>query len=218
MEGKSPEARCGTVVACLALIIIGQAYFLRGILFAGVGSWPIAIWIELIFCVIMLGAIIWCWGHPKGWSTNQGCIAVFIVYGLYLVFNVINYTNFSNWYLQNFQTEYPSTGKALVAFKLLLAVFAVIAGIPAAPAPDAREYSQKLKEATLRQQAEWAKGGAVGAKKDLEATLAKLRNTLSKEEMDALMAELNKTAAAAPAQAEEKPSVREEWNGWGGGV
>lgn len=232
MERKRPEARCGTVVVCLALIIGGQAWLLRHVLLGGIAGWTAALWVELLFCVVMLGAIVWCWTHPRGWTSNIGCVAAFVVFGLYVVFTLLNYGTFSGWYLAGITTEFPSVSKALVALKLILAVMAVIAGIPAAPQMEGREYAQKLREAALRQQAEWAKSNAVGAKKDLEQTVAKLRATLSEEELAALMEELKQSvtveAAAeeppaaevqepAPAEEPEKKSVREEWAGWGCG-
>lgn len=241
MERKRPEARCGTVVVCLALIIGGQAWLLRHVLLGGVAGWTAALWVELLFCAVMLGAIVWCWLHPRGWSTNVGCVAAFVVFGLYVVFTLLNYTTFADWYLAGITTQFPSVSKALVALKLILAVMAVIAGIPSAPQMESREYAQKLREAALRQQAEWAKSNAVGAKKDLEQTVAKLRATLSEEELAALMEELKQSMTIEPAAEQEAPaveaeepepevqepaaaaeepekkSVREEWAGWGCG-
>lgn len=69
-------------------------------------------------------------------------------------------------------------------------------------------------EAAYRQQAQWAKGSAAGAKKDLDSAMEKLRETLTPEEMDALLAQL-RSEQAPPKDGE---SVTEQWRGWGGGI
>lgn len=217
MENTSaPEAKCGTVVACLAVIIAGQGWLLRDLLARGPASWPLPVYGELFFCAVMLAAVIWCWFHPRGWTNNRGCIAAFVFLGVYLVYQLIFFGAFSEYYLAGIHTEFPSVSRALVAVKMVLALMAVVAGIPAAPAPTGREYAEKLRQAVYKQEAGWARGTAAGAKKDLDSALAKLKANLSEEEMNALMAELraqSENSSAAPAE-----SITEDWRGWSGGV
>lgn len=222
-QSKTPQAKCDTVVICFAIIIIGQGWLLRHTLAAGLFAWPFAVTVELLFCIVMLAAVIWCWAHPKGWTSNLGCGIAFGVFALYLVVNLLFYGEFSQLYLAGLNADTPSWGKALVALKLVLAIMGVVAGIPAAPAPSNREYAERMRQAVYRQEAEWAKGNAKGAKEDLEKTLRKLKESLSPEEMEALLAELRAETAAAPekenASAEDAgESVTETWRGWGGGV
>ena len=211
---KSPAAKCDTVVLCFLLIIIGQGILLRNTLAAGPAAWPLMVWPELVFCAVMAAAAAWCWTHPRGWSTNPGCVAAFALFGVYAVFNIVFYGSFARLYMEGIGGEYESWGKAIEALKLVLAIMAVTAGIPAAAAPTGREYADKLREAVYRQNAEWAKGSAAGAKKDMESTLEKLKETLSPEEMEALLAQLQ----AGQDKPKDEQSVTEEWRGWGGGI
>ena len=215
-ENTSPQAKCGTVVACLFLLTAGQLFLLRGVLAAGPGSWPCALVGELIFCVPMLAALVWCWGHPRGWTTNRGCAAAFAFFGAYLAFQIVFRQTFAQLYLSAVDTQFPSVGLALVAVKVVLLLMAVIAGIPAAPAPTGREYADKLRHAVHKQEAQWAKGSAAGAKQDLDAAMAKLRENLSPEELDALLTQL-RDAPDQPPEDGEAPAA-EDGHGWGGGI
>ena len=212
---KSPAAKCGTVVVCLLIIIIGQGVLFRSALAAGFAAWPLAVKLELVFCVVMAGAAAWCWGHPRGWSTNLGCAAAFILFGLYAVLNIVFFNTFVQLFLTGTGGGAESMGKALVALKLVLAIMAVVAGIPAAPAPTGREYAEKLREAVYRQNAQQARNNAAGAKKDLDNAMKKLRETLSPEELDALLGQL-RAEQSGPEDGGE--SVTEQWRGWGGGI
>lgn len=213
-NSKSPEAKCSTVVVCLLFIIIGQGVLLRDVFAAGLTAWPPAVKLELVFCAVMAAAMVWCWTHPRGRTSNLGCAAAFGFFGLYAVFNIVFYDTFVQLFLAGIENGAESWGKAMVALKLVLAIMAVVAGIPAATAPTGREYAEKLKEAAYRQQAQWAKGSAAGAKKDLDSAMEKLRETLTPEEMDALLAQL-RSEQAPPKDGE---SVTEQWRGWGGGI
>lgn len=222
-QSQTSKAKCDTVVICFAIIIIGQGWLLRHSLAVGPFAWPFAVTVELLFCVILLAAVIWCWTHPKGWTNNLGCGIAFGVFALYLVANLFLYNDFSQMYLAGINADTPSWGKALVALKLVLAIMGVVAGIPTAPAPSNREYAEKMRQAVYRQEAEWAKGNAKGAKEDLEKTLRKLKESLPPEEMEALLAELRaeNVPGGETVSAEEKAedeSVTETWRGWGGGV
>lgn len=214
-ENAAPQAKCGTAVACLFILTTGQLFLLRGILAAGPGSWPGALVGELIFCVPMLAGLVWCWGHPKGWTSNMGCAAAFVFFGAYLIFQIVFRQTFAQLYLSAVDTQFPSVGLALVAVKVVLLLMAVIAGIPAAPAPAGREYADKLRQAVHKQEAQWAKGSAAGARQDLDAAMAKLRESLSPEELDALLSQLRDAPEQTPSREEDSAG---DWHGWGGGV
>lgn len=221
-QSDMPQAKCGTVVVCLFVIIAGQGWLLRRVLAGGVSAWPAAIWGELAFCVVMLAALLWCWFKPRGWTNNLGCGIAFGVFAAYLVFTIVCYDSFAQMYLTGIDDGLPSLGKALVAIKLVLAILAVVAGIPARPAPEGREYAEKLRQAAYRQEAEWAKGNIKGAKADFDTAMEKLKKSLSQEEIDALLAQLRAEAAEetgedSPAEAPEQSPV-EDLHGWGGGV
>lgn len=215
-ENAMPQAKCGTVVACLFILTAGQLFLLRGTLAAGPWAWPGALVGELIFCVPMLAALVWCWGHPKGWTSNLGCAAAFVFFGAYLIFQIVFRQTFAQLYLSAVDTQFPSVGLALVAVKAVLLLMAVIAGIPAAPAPTGREYADKLRQAVHKQEAQWAKGSAAGAKQDLDAAMAKLRENLSPEELNALLSQLRDAPDQTPPG--EDATAAEDWHGWGGGV
>ena len=220
------RAKCDTTVVCFLLIILGQGWLLRNVLLAGPAAWPLAVIGEMLFCVVLLAAVVWCWSHPLGWTNQKGCAAAFAVFAVYAAFTLVNYSTFAQMYLAGIQTEYPSWGKALVALKLLLAIMGIVAGIPVAPPPSGREYADKMRQVYYRQEAEQAKANAKGAKQDLDSIMAKLKENLSPEEMNALMSELRAEAAqsaGAPAPAEQEPAperedLTETWRGWGGGV
>ncbi len=213
-----PEAKCGTVVACLAVIIAGQAWLLRGLWAAGPSGWPAPLFGELLFCAGMLAAIVWCWLKPRGWTNNRGCVIAFAFFGAYIVYQLVFFGVFSELYLAGIDTEFPSVSRGLVALKMVLALMSAIAGVPAAPAPTGREYAEKLRQAVYKQEAGWAKESAAGAKKDLESAMEKLKANLSPEEMEALMAELRaQSAGPAPAPRPGSDPV-EDMHGWGGGV
>ncbi len=214
---NTPQAKCGTVVACLFLIIAGQLWLLRGVLAAGPAAWPGMVIGELAFCAVMLAALVWCWGHPQGWATNRGCAAAFGFFGLYTVYQLIFFGAFSELYLAGVSTEFPSVSRALVAVKIVLALMAAVAGVPSAPAPTGREYAEKLRQAVYKQEAGWAKGNAAGAKKDLDSAMAKLKASLSPEEMEALMAELRGHPEDAASRQPGNSPV-DDMPGWGGGV
>lgn len=223
-KASTPAAKCGTVVVCLFIVLAGQVWLLWDTLAAGFHAWPAAVRGELVFCVIMLAAILWCWFRPKGWTSNLGCGIAFGLFGIYLIYTIIFYNSFAELYLSAINTEFSSVGKALVALKLVLVILAVIAGIPTAPAPTGREYADKLRQAYYRQEAELAKGNAKGAKQDFDNAMKKLRENLSQEEIDALLAQLRTDAApdeAGPDEGGAEASDRspsEDLHGWGGGA
>ncbi len=217
-----PAAKCGTVVVCFLAIILGQGVLCWRAVCAGASAPQAALLGELVFCVVMLAAVIWCWTHPKGWGGNRGCVIAAGIFVVYLLFNLLYYRAFAQLYLAGIDTEFPSWGKALVTVKLVLAMMGVVAGIPAAPAPSGREYAEKMRQAVYRQEAEWAKGNAKGAKKDFEKAMAKLKENLSPQEMQALLAQLRTEApqeqAAAPSETTQEDGIAETWRGWGGGT
>ena len=101
-------------------------------------------------------------------------------------------------------SSYESLGPALVALKLFIVLAGVIAAMRDAPAPDGREYADRLMTAAQRQSAEWAEGGREGrAEEDLQKTIDSLRGQLSAEELAALLKDLQGGAnAGGPADAQ----------------
>ncbi len=191
----APAARSGMAVICFLIIIAGQGWLLRKLLFTGsLSSLPAPFYPELLFCLVMAAAIVLCWVRPTGWGGRAGCTAAIVLFLIYAVFNILNYDLFASSYLTGFATEYASTGGALVGLKLVLALIGVTAGIPVAPRMDDREYARRLREKAQMQEAGWAKASARGAQADLDATLTRLKASLSDEEMAALLAQLQETA------------------------
>lgn len=218
-KSDAPAARGGMAVLCFLVVIAGQGYLLRDLLFSGGLSTPF--YIELLFCFLMAAGIVICWVRPQGWGGKRGCAAALILFVVYAVFTVFYYDTFAAAYLAGSGSAYQSTGGAFVGLKLVLALVAVTAGIPVAPRIDDREYSRRLREKAQMQEAGWAKESVKGAQQDLEATLTKLKATLSEEEMAALLAQLQESAqpkADNAPPAEPEPDASEDAHGWGGGM
>lgn len=223
-----PEAKGGVAIICFLIVIIGQGYLLRNILFTGsLISLPGAYYLEMLFCLLLFVGIIICFIRPSGWGLGAGRYTALGLFLIYSIVNIINYKTFMTGYLTGFSPEFDSAGGALVGLKLVLTLIGVTAGIPAGPKIDDREYAHRLREKVQMQQAEWAKASVKGAQKDLENTLAQLKETLSEEEMAALLSQLqetvqNKAAAHIPKEASSSetasPGIAEEWKGWGGGM
>ncbi|MGI6182325.1 MAG: hypothetical protein ACOYIE_09660 [Agathobaculum sp.] len=217
-NSSAPAARGGITVLCFLLIIAGQAYLLRSMLFgSGASGLPMPFCAELFFCLLMTAGIVISCIRPTGWGSKLGCAIALALFILYAAINILQYDIFSSAYLSGIHAEYASMGGALVALKLVLALVGVTAGIPVAPRIDDREYARRLREKVQMQQAEWAKASAQGAQKDLNDTLEKLKATLSEEEMAALLAQLQQTAAQSSAE-KPKPDPTEDAHGWGGGM
>lgn len=222
---KIPEAKGGVAIICFLIVIIGQGYLLRNVLFTSpFSSWPSAYHLELFFCIILLAGITICFIRPTGWGLKAGRLAALGLFVIYTVFTIFNYDTFMSGYLTGFHAEFESAGGALVGLKLVLTLIGVTAGIPAGPRIDEREYAHRLREKVQMQQAEWAKASVKGAQKDLETTLEQLKQTLSDEEMAALLTQLQETAQnktnTHSSQNSKTPSssVSEDWKGWGGGM
>ena len=218
-------ARCGAAILCFLAVILGQVYLLRNLLFGGsFGSLPTELYIEFLFWPALIAGIVICWTHPMGWSSKKGVIIALALFVVYLAFSVISYSTFAEAYLTGFDPEFDSAGGAIVGAKLVVALIGVTAGIPAGPQMDPREYSRRLREKTELQEAEWAKATVKGARKDLKATVDRLRGTLTEEELAELLAELQKPVLDdEPEQAPSSPrnddsNAAEQWRGWGGGM
>ena len=224
-QSDGSGARCGAAIICFLIVILGQVWLLRNLLFGGsFGSLPTALYIEMLFWIPLIAGIVICWVRPMGWGRKIGCIIALALFILYLVFSVLQYSTLAEAYLTGFDPEFESAGRAMVGFKLVLTLIGVTAGMPAGPQIDPREYSRRLREKTERQEAEWAKASVKGARKDLKATVDRLRGTLSDEELAELLAELQKPVTDdEPEQAPSSPrndenNVTEKWRGWGGGM
>lgn len=210
----APAARGGVTVICFLLIIVGQVYLLRAIPANNsfdLLSLPFIL--EFVFCLFMLIGCAICFIRPKGWTSTTGCITVLILFALYMVANIIYYPIFSVAYLTGFNPQYSSSAGALVGFKLVLALIGVTAGIPVVAPIDKREYSRRLREKVEQQDAIWAKTSVIGAKKELELTLAKLKGKLNEEELSDILNQLQSENSVT-----NKEDVAEQWRGWGGGM
>ena len=179
--------------------VLGQAWFWRKLLFGGsLAGQPPALYAELAFLAVIL-ALALLTARPRGLGGKKRCAAALAGFAVYAVFNLVNIRQFAAFNLSASDSAYESLGPALVALKLFL----VLAGaMPVAPAPDGREYADRLMTAAQRQSAEWAKAGAKGAQKDLQKTIDSLRGQLSAEEL----AELLKDLQGEKAGAADKPS------------
>lgn len=213
------SSRGGISVICFLAIIIGQSILLRKILFSnGNAAIPFMYYIELIFCLIMFAGIVVCFIKKDGWGGIKGQIIVFALFILYCIFTAMHYNEFRAAYLTGFNPEFESAGGALVICKLFLALIAVIGGIPTAKIDD-REYAHALREKVQMQEAQWAKESVKGAKKDLNATVKKLKQSLTEEELKELMAQLSSDSDNSDDSEEtEEESVFEDLHGWGGGM
>jgi len=220
MENSKKNAeytsRGGISIICFLIIIIGQPIMLRKVLFnGGLASIPSMYYIELIFCLVMVVGIIFCFVKKDGWGGVKGHIIVFALFILYCIFTALHYTAFAEAYLTGFNAEFKSAGGALVILKLFLALIAVIGGMPA-PKVDGREYARALRERVQKQEAQWAQESIKGAKKDLNATVRKLKSSLTDEELKELMAQLNGDSVSP--YDDEDTSISEDMHGWGGGI
>lgn len=188
--------------------VLGQVWFWRKLLFGGsLSEQPPVLYAELAFlAVILLLAILT--ATPRGLGGKKRCGAALAGFTVYAVFNVVNIGKFAAFNMTASDSAYGSLGPALVALKLFLVLAGVIAAMPAAPAPEGREYADRLMTAAQRQSAQWVKEGAKGAQKDLKKTIDNLRGQLSPEELDALLKDLQKDPLSV-GQAEEAPASAE---------
>ena len=224
-EKPAPSsARGGVTIICFLVIIAGQAWLLRKA-FPAVLATP-AMLIECLFCLLMLVGIVRCWKVPLGWGGKRGQAIAFILFALYAIINIINYQALSTAYLSGMNATFPSAGGALVGLKVVLALVGVIAGIPTIAPIDGREYAARMREKLEKQNLQYAAESIKGAQKDLDATIRKLRETLSEEELTALLSQLQQNAPASndPATppstaAGDKDHINpEDWHGWGNGI
>ncbi|MCD8084447.1 MAG: hypothetical protein LUE86_13305 [Clostridiales bacterium] len=215
-------ARGGVTILCFLAVILGQAWLLRNILLAG--ALPLPYYVEMGFCLLLAVGIVICLVRPVGWGGTVGCGLALLLFLIYAVFTIRNYHLFLTGYLTGFEATYESSGGGFVGLKLVLVLVGITAGIPVAPRIDDREYARRLREKVQKQDAEWAMAAARGARKDLNATVEKLRSSLSKEELAELLAELQSDIAPADSgreadSGEEKEeSAAERARGWGGGM
>ena len=219
----------GTAIVCFAAVIIGDIILLYPSLKNGLQKYmQLPIILEIISWVILVYGIIWIWRHKKGWATLKSKLVVFGLFGLYVLYSVLLYSQFQAVYGGFFSQE--SVAGAMVAVRLVLVLIGITAGIPTIPKIDSREYSRRLREKALQQEANWAKESVKGARRDLQATVDKLRNSLTPEEMQALVKELrgcesdvkNKNDPDAVKPADSVPlngvTTKDVHEGWGGGM
>ena len=209
------SSRGGVSIICFLVIIIGQPILLKNILFKnGMSSIPGMYYIELMFCLFMVTGIVVCLVKKDGWGGVKGQSIVFALFVLYCIFTALHYNDFKYAYLNGFNPEFDSAGGALVICKLFLTLIAIIGGIPTAKI-DEHEYAQALKEKVQMQEAQWAKDAVKGAKKDLNSTVKKLKQTLTEEELKELMSQLQNETDTSE---DEEHSASDDLHGWGGGM
>ena len=189
------EAVRGTAILCFAAVIAGDIFLLRKVLsYVLISQHQLPFILEAASWAVLLVGIIWIWTHKKGWGTVKSKVIVFSLFGLYVLYSVLFYSDFQTAYMTSFSE--PAVAGAMVGVKLVLVLIGLTAGIPTGPKIDSHEYAHRLREKALQQEAEWAKESVRGARKDLQATVEKLKNTLTPEELQALMEELQQGVSA----------------------
>lgn len=218
------EARGGVAIICFLIVIIGQLWLLRNFLFP-LSELPAVFYVEMLFCLILVAGIVICFICPLGWNRGKGTWIAMILFLLYAAFSILTYDEFSAAYLTGFSPTFSSAGGALVGLKLVLTLIGVTAGMPAGPQIEPREYSRRLREKAEQQEAEWAKAAMKGARKDLQATVNRLKGSLSPEELAELVKELQTPVMSDENDPDPDLSPRnddsnmsEKWRGWGGGM
>jgi len=74
-QSDGSGARCGAAIICFLVVILGQVWLLRNLLFGGsFGSLPTALYIEMLFWIPLIAGIVVCWVRPMGWGRKIGCI------------------------------------------------------------------------------------------------------------------------------------------------
>ena len=229
------RARGGAAVIMFFAIIAVQGYLLRNVLFKNaLGTIPAPIWAELAFCAVMLAGIVICCVRPQGWGTGIGRYAALGIFVVYAAFNILFYNEFVQSYLTGFNPQFDSAAGGLVGGKLVAALIGVVAGIPVMPKIDDREYARRMREKVMKQNAERARASVKGAHDELNANLERLKGSLTKEEMEELIRELQKSVdeSAEILRSENTPSeeeeaeaaakrfdkIAEDWRGWGAGM
>ena len=209
----------GTGIVCFLAAIIGGIYLMRPVFLNDpihIVSLPVLL--ECISWVVLLIGVIWLWTHKKGWGGIKGKIVVFSLFGGYLLYSVLLYPEFQQIYLQTVTGSEAAAG-AMVGVKLFVVLIGITAGIPVGPKIDGREYAQRLREKAMRQEAEWAVESVKGAKKELQTTVERIKDSLTEEELRILMKELQDTfKEESPENSGSDVSTADIRNGWGGGV
>jgi len=209
-------SRRGVTVICFLLVICGELWLLRNLLLEGnLSSLSPVCWLELLFLLLLAAGTVFCLIRPQGWGGKVGCTTALLLFTVYAAFSVWNYSFFLQAYLTGFHPAYESSAGGLIGLKLVLVLIGITAAIPTTPRIDDREYARLLREQAQRQEASWARASVEGARKDLNATLEKLKATLSEEEIAALIKQSENTAAHSASDPTPDP---EEWHGWGGGM
>ncbi len=191
-----PQAVRGTAVFCFLVTIIGDIILSRKVLPAS--FFTPAFLLAAAFWIILLIGIIWIWRHKEGWHGRRQII-VFGIFALYLIVAVVFYKEYQAAYLLGLPSSVdpelaPSLAGGIVGVRVFLVLIGITAGIPVGPKIDGREYARRLREKTIQQEANWAKESVKGAKKDLQETVERLKSTLTPEEMQALLQELQSSS------------------------
>lgn len=211
-KSTAPRARFIAAILLFAAVVIGdlilsRGYLSRGYLAQGPATWPVFLLLELVMlALLVIGGILFC--NRRGLDTNKKLILGFGFFLVWCVLTVIFFADYKALYLSTLHTEYPSYGAAITCLKLVLVLCGLTALIPVAPAPTGRAYADGLARAYQKQNIEQAKTAAAEAQKDLERRVEQLRNSMSPEELEALMQKLKQESA--PAAAEESREKTEE--------
>ena len=216
------EARGGVAIICFLIVIIGQGWLLRNFLFP-LSALPAVFYVEMLFCLILVAGIVICFIRPLGWDRGIGTWIAVALFLLYAAFSILTYDTFSAAYLTGFTPTFKSAGGAMVGVKLVVTLIGVTAGMPAGPQIEPREYARRLREKAEQQEAEWAMNAVKGARKDLKATVNRLKGSLSPEELAELVKELQSPVDLDEEDPDLSPrdddsNMAEKWRGWGGGV
>ncbi|MEY8337793.1 hypothetical protein AALB16_07130 [Lachnospiraceae bacterium 62-35] len=218
-----PTARNGLTIISFLIVIIGQAYILRGFRPGNIpAELRLPLTLELIFCFFMAIGCIICCLKPMGWTVRAGCLTALFLFFLYAFINIVFYPAFSSAYLTGIQTAYASVGGGLVGLKLVFSLIGVTAGIPVSAPIDKREYADRLRRKVQDQDAQWAQASAENAKKELEKIISNAENTSpyppSHQEVSSQAVTTQPTSSHPSKQEEQKEeTISEQWRGWGCG-
>lgn len=213
-KNTAPRARFVAAILLFVAVIAGDLVLSRDYLTQGLYAIPAFLIFELVMLfLLVVGIFLFC--NRRGLDSNKKLLLGFGFFLVWCVVTIICFADYKALYLSTLNTEYPSYGAAITCLKLVMVLCGLTALIPVAPAPTGREYAHGLARAYEKQNIEQAKNAAEEAQKDLERRVEQLRNSLSAEELEALMAKLQTEKPAdtadAPAEASAKqPEAMEE--------
>lgn len=206
-KSTAPRARFIAAILLFAAVVIGDLILSRGYLAQGPATWPVFLLLELVMlALLVIGGILFC--NRRGLDTNKKLILGFGFFLVWCVLTVIFFADYKALYLSTLHTEYPSYGAGHhlpEAGAGALRFDSFDPGRARAHGTRVRGwFSARVPKAEHRA----AKTAAAEAQKDLERRVEQLRNSMSPEELEALMQKLKQESA--PAAAEESREKTEE--------